>query len=143
MMRKTKTPVTIETTIHAPVEKIWENWTSTDAITQWNSASSEWHTPKAEHELQPGGRFVYRMEAKDGSFGFDFSGTFEVIKPNEYLESILDDGRKVKVTFTGKGNETLVSQTFEAEETHSIDQQRSGWQNILDNFKQYVETLHK
>lgn len=142
METSTKTTISIEATINASVEKVWQNWTSTNAITKWNSASPEWHTPKAEHDLQPGGRFTYRMEARDGSFGFDFGGVFDIVKPDEYLETTLDDGRKVKTTLTRKGNETHLSQTFEAEETHSVEQQRQGWQNILDSFKNYVETLN-
>jgi uncharacterized protein YndB with AHSA1/START domain len=142
METSTKTTISIEATINASVEKVWQNWTSTNAITKWNSASPEWHTPKAEHDLQPGGRFTYRMEARDGSFGFDFGGVFDIVKPNEYLETTLDDGRKVKTTLTRKENETHLSQTFEAEETHSVEQQRQGWQNILDSFKNYVKTLN-
>lgn len=141
METSTKTTISIEAIINAPVEKVWQNWTSTSAITKWNSASPEWYTPQANHDLQPGGRFTYRMEARDGSFGFDFGGVFDVVKPNEYLETTLDDGRKVKTTLTSKGNETHLSQIFEAEETHTIEQQRQGWQNILDSFKDYVETL--
>jgi uncharacterized protein YndB with AHSA1/START domain len=142
METSTKTTISIEATINASVEKVWQNWTSTNAITKWNSASPEWHTTKAAHDLQPGGKFNYRMEARDGSFGFDFSGIFDVIKPQEYIETTLDDGRKVKTTLTSKEDKTHLSQTFEAEETHSIDQQREGWQNILNSFKNYVETLN-
>lgn len=141
MKTSEKTTISISAAIHANAEKVWQNWTDTHAIISWNSASPEWHTTKADHDLQPGGKFSYRMEAKDGSFGFDFSGIFDVVKPNEYLETTLGDGRKVKTTLTSNGNETQLSQTFEAEETHSIDQQRDGWQNILNNFKSYVENL--
>ncbi len=140
MSTAAKQIITVEATINAPVEKVWSDWTSTDAITKWNCASPDWHSPKAEHDLQPGGKFSYRMEAKDGSFGFDFEGVFDAVTPNEYLEYTIGDGRKVKITFTGKGNETHVSETFEAEETNSIELQRGGWQAILDNFKKYAET---
>ena len=132
--------ITIEASIQAPVEKVWNAWTDTNAIVQWNSASPDWHSPKAEHELKPGGKFLYRMEAKDGSFGFDFSGHFDVVKPNEYLESTIDDGRKIKTSFISKGNETIVSESFEAENTNPIEMQKAGWQSILDNFKKYVES---
>jgi uncharacterized protein YndB with AHSA1/START domain len=142
METSTKTTVSIDATINASVEKVWQNWTSTNAITKWNSASPDWHTTKAEHQLQPGGKFSYRMEARDGTFGFDFSGVFDVVKPNEYLESTLDDGRKVKTALIRKGNETHLSQTFEAEETNPADMQREGWQNVLNSFKNYVETLN-
>lgn len=142
MGNQIKTNISISATIHAPVAKVWQNWTDTQAITQWNSASPEWHTTKATHELKPGGRFTYRMEAKDGSFGFDFSGIFDTVKPNEYLETTLDDGRQVKTTFTVQGDKTQLTQIFEAEQTHSIVQQQEGWQNILNNFKNYVENLN-
>ena len=137
---ETKTVITVEADVKAPVAKVWECWTDTDAITKWNAASPDWHCPKADHELKPGGKFNYRMEAKDGSFGFDLTGVFTVVSPYEYLETTFDDGRKVKTTFTAKGSETHISEAFEAEETHSIEMQRGGWQAILDNFKKYVET---
>ncbi|WP_158799196.1 SRPBCC family protein [Pedobacter sp. L105] len=136
-----KTTISISATIHAPIEKVWENWTSPKAITKWHTASPDWHTPKAEQDLQPGGKFSYRMEAKDGSFGFDFSGVFDEVKPDKYLEYTLDDDRKIKVNFTIKGNETHIDQSFEAEETNPVEMQRGGWQGILDNFKHYVENL--
>ena len=138
---KSKTLINISTTVNAPVEKVWQHWTNPQAIIKWHTASPDWHTPKAEQELQPEGKFSYRMEAKDGSFGFDFSGVFDEVKPNNYLEYTLDDGRKVTVNFTSKGNESYIEQSFEPEKTIPVEMQRGGWQNILDNFKQYVENL--
>jgi len=135
-----KTQITVETTVEAPVEKAWTLWTNPESITEWNSASPEWHTPRAENDLREGGQFVYRMEAKDGSFGFDFGGVYDEIKANELIAYTLGDGRKVKVTFSGNGPETKVAETFEAENTNSIELQRGGWQAILDNFKKYAET---
>ena len=134
-----KTAITIETTINAPVEKVWKFWTLPEHITKWNSASDDWHTPKAENDLRAGGKFAARMEAKDGSFGFDFGGVYDAVKTNELIEYTLGDGRKVAVNFTPSGNETKLSETFEAENTNSIEMQRGGWQAILNNFKKYVE----
>ena len=135
-----KTQITVETTVKAPVEKAWKIWTAPEYITQWNSASDDWITPRAESDLRAGGKFVYRMEAKDGSFGFDFGGVYDEIKTNELLTYTLGDGRKVKVTFTGNETETKVTETFEAESTHPVEMQRDGWQAILDNFKKYAES---
>ncbi len=134
-----KTTITIEAIVNAPIEKVWELWTGTQHIIKWNNASPDWHTPKAEHELKPGGKFVYRMEAKDGSFGFDFGGTFDVVNLNEYLESTLGDGRKVKITFKDVNGKTQIVETFEAEDQNPIEMQKGGWQAILNNFKTYAE----
>ena len=131
--------ITVEAVVNLPVEKVWELWTGTQHIIKWNHASLDWHTPKAEHELKPGGKFVYRMEAKDGSFGFDFGGTFDVVTINEYLESTLGDGRKVKITFKDMNNKTHIVETFEAEDQNPIEMQKDGWQAILNNFKIYAE----
>lgn len=136
---KTKAVITVETEIKAHIAKVWECWTNTDAIIKWNTASPDWHTTRAMHDLKPGGEFNYRMEAKDGSFGFDLVGTFNLISPFEYLETTFSDGRKIKTTFTAQGNGTQISQTFEAEDINSIEMQRGGWQSILNNFKKYAE----
>jgi len=135
-----KTQITVETAVKAPVEKAWKFWVTPEHITRWNNASDDWHTPAAENDLRPGGKFLYRMEAKDGSLGFDFGGVYDEIKTNELITYTIGDGRKVKITFTGNGTETKVVETFEAENTHSIELQRGGWQTILDNFKKYAET---
>ncbi len=135
-----KTTITVESTVKAPVEKVWEFWTAPGHITKWNYASDDWHSPSAENDLRPGGKFLARMEAKDGSFGFDFSGIYDEVKTNELIAYTMGDDRKVTVKFEGNGNETKVVETFEAENTHSIEMQRGGWQAILDNFKKYVET---
>ena len=127
-------------TVKAPAEKVWKYWTEPEHIKKWNNASDDWHTPHAENDLRKGGKFVSRMEAKDGSFGFDFGGVYDVVKENEYIEYTIGDGRKVKVSFSGAGNETKVVETFEAESTHSEDMQRSGWQAILNSFTKYAET---
>jgi uncharacterized protein YndB with AHSA1/START domain len=135
-----KEKITIKTSIQAPVEKVWECWTDPKHIIQWNSASEDWHTPKAENDLRVGGRFSSRMEAKDGSTGFDFGGTYDIIRPNELISYTLDDDRKVTVAFSSKGKETKINETFEAENENPIDMQRIGWQAILDNFKTYTES---
>jgi uncharacterized protein YndB with AHSA1/START domain len=139
MATQNNTVITVENTIEAPVEKVWEYWTKPEHITQWNNASDDWHTPHAENDLRVGGNFVSRMEAKDGSFGFDFGGVYDAITPNEYIEYTIGDGRKVKTTFAADGNKTKVIESFEAEGTNPIEMQRGGWQSILDNFKKYAE----
>ncbi|HKB44792.1 MAG TPA: SRPBCC family protein [Chitinophagaceae bacterium] len=134
-----KTIITVENTINAPVEKVWEYWTKPEHITQWNNASADWHTPWVKADLREGGSFVARMEAKDGSMGFDFGGVYDVLRWNEYIEYTIGDGRKVKVNFSAQGNMTKVAESFEAENTNSLEMQRGGWQAILDNFKKYTE----
>lgn len=135
-----KTVITVENTINAPVEKVWNYWTKPEHITQWCNASDEWHTPRAENDLKVGGKFNSRMEARDGSMGFDFWGIYDAVKNNEYIEYTMGDGRKCKITFTANGNSTKVVESFEAEEENSIEMQKGGWQAILDSFKKYAET---
>ncbi len=139
METQNKTVIKVEATINAPVEKVWEYWTKPEHITQWNNASDEWHTPSATNDLRVGGSFVARMEAKDGSMGFDFGGVYDEVRDHQYIEFILGDDRKVKVTFSSQGNTTKVVESFEAENTHSLEMQKGGWQAILDNFKKYTE----
>jgi uncharacterized protein YndB with AHSA1/START domain len=138
-MEAEKKPITIETTVKAPVEKVWEFWTNPEHIKNWNSPSEDWHTPHAENDLRTGGKFNARMEAKDGSFGFDFGGVYDDVRNNEYIEYTLGDGRKVNIVFSTSGTDTKVVETFDPEDTHPVDFQRSGWQAILDNFKKYTE----
>jgi uncharacterized protein YndB with AHSA1/START domain len=140
MQTQEKTVITVENTINAPVEKVWDYWTVPDHITKWNFASDDWHSPWAKADFREGGNFAARMEAKDGSMGFDFGGVYDVIRKNEYIEYTIGDGRKVNVSFKSSGNATKVTESFEAEDTHSIELQRGGWQAILDNFKKYVES---
>ena len=133
------TKVTVESTINAPVEKVWKYWSAPEHITKWCSPSEDWHAPKAENDLTVGGKFSTRMEAKDGSFGFDFGGVYDEVKTNELIEYTMSDGRKVIIQFTANGNETKVMETFDAENEHPVDFQKAGWQAILDNFKKYTE----
>ena len=129
--------ITVETTIDAPVEKVWHAWTTPEDITQWNAASDDWHTTKASVDLRVGGTFSSRMEAKDGSMGFDFAGTYTRIVENQLIECAFGD-RAMLVEFLPGKNGVTVRETFDAEETHSIEQQRAGWQAILDNFARHV-----
>lgn len=139
METENKTVITVETTINAPVEKVWEYWTKPEHITKWNYASEDWHTPSAENDLRVCGHFTSRMEAKDGSMGFDFGGVYDKVKPNEIIEYTLGDGRKVKIIFSTDGNTTKVVESFDAENTNPVEMQKSGWQAILTNFKNYTE----
>ncbi len=141
MSTQEKTIITVTATVNAPIEKVWECWTQPAHITQWNNASPDWHTPNATNDLKVGGRFVSRMEPRDGSMGFDFGGTYDAIRTNEYIEYTLDDARKVKVSFAAQDGSTKVSESFEAETTNTPELQKGGWQAILDNFKKYTESV--
>lgn len=131
--------ITIEVYVNAPLEKAWEVWTSPEHIVNWNFASADWHCPSATNDVSEGGKFSWRMEAKDGSFGFDFEGTYTKVIPNELLEYDLGDGRPVKVRFEQNGNQTLLTETFQGEDENTLEQQRYGWQCILNNYKACVE----
>jgi uncharacterized protein YndB with AHSA1/START domain len=135
-----QTTITIDATVNAPLEKVWNFWTGAGHITKWNSASDDWHSPYAENDLKVGGKFLSRMEAKDGSFGFDFGGIYDEVKTHELISYTLGDGRKVKVTFLSEGNVTKIVESFEAESANSVEVQRMGWQSILNNFKKYTES---
>ena len=140
MQTENNPAITVKTTVDAPIEKVWKYWSSPEHITQWNNASDDWHTPRAENDLRTGGKFLARMEAKDGSFGFDFGGVYDEVDENKFIAYTMGDGRKVSVAFLGNGNETEIEETFEAENENSIEMQKTGWQAILDNFKKYTET---
>jgi uncharacterized protein YndB with AHSA1/START domain len=135
------TKITIETTVNAPVEKVWKAWSEPQHIKNWCAASDDWHAPKAENDLRTGGTFSTRMEAKDGSFGFDFGGVYDNVKKNELIEYTMGDGRKVNVSFSPSGDQTKIVETFDAESTNPVEMQRGGWQAILDNFKKYTESI--
>ena len=134
-----KQTITIETIVNAPVEKVWEYWSEPKHVTKWNQASPDWHCPTGTNDLRKGGRFSFRMEAKDGSFGFDFGGTYNDVQRNKYIEYTMDDDRKVQVSFGSRGNTTHIKETFEVETSNPIEMQKAGWQAILDSFKKYVE----
>lgn len=139
MKKKPGTDIVITAIVKLSVDRVWDLWTNPFHIIHWNYASDDWHTTFAETDLKKGGRFLSRMEAKDGSFGFDFSGQFTKIELNKCIEYTLDDGREVKILFSSEGNNTKVAETFEAEHENTIELQKNGWQAILDNFKNYAE----
>jgi uncharacterized protein YndB with AHSA1/START domain len=139
MESSNKTKITIQASIHAPVEKVWDLWTKPEHIIKWSNASDDWHTPRAENDLRKGGKFLSRMEAKDGSMGFDFGGVYDEVRVNKQIAYTIGDGRKVDISFTGNGNKTDVVETFEAESANPIEMQRGGWQAILNSFKSYAE----
>jgi uncharacterized protein YndB with AHSA1/START domain len=132
-------PITVTTTISAPVERVWRSFTDPSQITAWNNASDDWHTTRATNDLRVGGSFDYRMEARDGSIGFNFIGTYDEIVPTEKITYTMADGRKAVVTFKEEGGITRVTETFDPENENSIEMQRGGWQAILDNLKKHVE----
>jgi uncharacterized protein YndB with AHSA1/START domain len=139
METKIGTIVVVQATINAPIDKIWEYWTNPGDITRWNHASDDWHSPRAENDLRTGGKFNIRMEARDGSAGFDFWGSYTKVILNKLIEYTMGDGRKVKIQFVLRDNKTEVIESFETENENSVELQRTGWQAILDNFKKYAE----
>lgn len=132
--------ITINTTISAPVAKVWEMYVDPKHVVHWNNASEDWHTPRAENDFKVGGSFNYRMESKDGVHGFDFAGTYEEIALYKSISYSLGDKRQVRVLFTDSGSATEVTVIFDPEITNSLEMQKNGWQAILDNFKKYVES---
>ena len=130
--------ITVTTTIAASMAEVWRAYTTPDDIKAWNAASDDWHTTHAEVDLRVGGKFCSRMEAKDGSFGFDFAGEYTKLIPHQLIEYVFDE-RKVSVNFTEGSDGVLVKVSFDPETIHPEEQQREGWQAILDNFKKYAE----
>ena len=135
------TTVTIEANIAASIEKVWKCWTEPEHITKWNFASDDWCAPRAVNDLRAGGAFSFRMEAKDGSFGFDFAGVYDEVTPHQKIVYTIGDGRKVSIDFSQQGNSCRVIETFEAESMNPVEMQREGWQAILNNFKKHVESF--
>lgn len=133
------TKITVKTTVNAPASMVWKYWTTPADIVNWNNASDEWCTPFAENNVCVGGTFKFRMEAKDGSTGFDFEGAYDNVILHRKIEYTLKEGRKVKIEFVESDNSTEVIEIFEPERTSPVETQRDGWQSILDNFKNYVE----
>ncbi len=133
--------ITVETIAKKPISQVWEKWTLPEHIMKWNNASEDWHTPSAENDLRAGGTFNYKMAAKDNSFSFEFSGIYDEVIFNKKIAYTLGDGRKVVIEFNEEDEGVKVVETFDAEETHSMEMQRAGWQAILDNFKRYVEEV--
>lgn len=138
-METKPTVLTATALANAPIEKVWKCWTTPSDIRQWNHASPDWHCPEAALDLTVGGSFLYRMEAKDGSFGFDFAGTFDEMTAPVSLAYTMGDGRKATIRFTEVAEGTRIQEQFEAESQNTLELQQQGWQAILDNFKTYVE----
>ncbi len=134
-----KTAITIQTTVNAPVSKVWECWVEPKHITGWAFAIDTWHAPYAENDLRKDGHFKTTMAAKDGSMSFDFGGVYTNVQPNKEIDYVIGDGRKVSIRFESNGNQTVVTETFEPESQNPVEMQRGGWQAILDNFKKYTE----
>jgi uncharacterized protein YndB with AHSA1/START domain len=135
-----KNGITVETTVNAPMEKVWEFWNKPEHISKWCYASEDWHSPYADNDIREGGRFKTTMAARDESFGFDFCGTYTSVKESELIEYTLDDDRKVKITFNSTAEGTKITEIFEPESTNPAKMQQGGWQAILDNFKKYAES---
>jgi uncharacterized protein YndB with AHSA1/START domain len=135
-----KTFLTVSTLVNSPIQKAWKCWTTPSDIVQWNFALDSWHCPKASNDLRTGGAFNYRMEARDGSMGFDFGGVYDIVILHQRIEYTLGDNRKVKIVFTPMGAKTEIVESFEAENENPLEMQRGGWQNILDNFKKFTES---
>ena len=130
--------ITVKATINAPLSQVWEKWTNALHVTKWNFASPDWHCPSAENNFVEEGEFHHLMAAKDGSFQFDFWGTYQKIEPQKSIEILLGDGRKMFVSFEKSGDQTILEERFEPENENSEELQQAGWQAILDNFKEYV-----
>ena len=131
--------ITVETLVRANLNKVWDAWNSPEDIKQWNTAQEDWHTTHSTVDLREGGTFLSRMEAKDGSAGFDFEGTFTRVVPMKEIAYRMSDDREVQVEFVEQPGGVLVRETFDAETENSPELQRQGWQSILDNFGRYVE----
>jgi uncharacterized protein YndB with AHSA1/START domain len=137
-----KNKITIHATIHANIEKAWEMYTDPKHIVNWNFASDDWMCPSASNNLEVGGKYIARMEAKDGSFGFDFEATYDAVELHKYIKYTMPDAeaREVEIHFKSNDNNTTdVELTFDAENENPLDMQRDGWQAILNNYKSYVE----
>lgn len=134
-----RTKITVEATIAAGTEKVWEYWNRPEHISKWNFASDDWHCPNAENDLRVGGKYYARMEARDGSMGFDFEAVYDEIDDQKKIAYTMSDGRQAVTDFDHLGNKTKVTTTFDAERENPVDMQKEGWQAILNNFKKYVE----
>lgn len=135
------TKITVEVTINAAPELVWECFNSPEHVVKWNAASDDWHTPSASNDLRVGGQFNNRMEAKDGSFGFDFIGVYSEVIENQKINYTMEDGRTVEIYFEAIAEGTSLTEIFVAETENSEELQKGGWQAILYNFKKYVENL--
>ena len=132
--------ITVEAIINAPVEKVWQAWNAPEDIVKWNTPDRSWHCPLSENDLRVNGTFKNRMEARDGSFGFDFEGTYSKVDLNREIAYAMPDGRKVDTLFSEEDGQTIVVTTFDPETINEPEFQKQGWQAILDNFVKYVES---
>lgn len=135
-------PIKIQVLVAGPIELVWTCWNSPEHIIKWNAANDDWHTPAAVSDFRIGGSFSYRMEAKDGSMGFDLNGKFDQIEDHRYIAYTMEDDRKVAIEFEARGDRTLITEQFEAESMNSRELQEAGWQAILNNFAKYTSELH-
>lgn len=140
-LSEAKTMITVTAKVNVTIDTVWDSWTNPAHIVNWNNASDDWHTPKASNDLRKDGRFTFTMAAKDGSFSFDFGGTYTSVEPKQKISYIMDDGRVANVWFEQEGNAVKITEEFQAENIHSPEMQEAGWQAILNNFKKYTEGL--
>lgn len=131
--------IKVEATVEAPVDRVWECWNLPQHMVKWNFADPSWHCPRAENDLRVGGRLKSRMEARDGSFGFDFEAIYDQVVDGERIVYTMLDGRQASTTFEPRGSGTHISTVFDPEGQNPPEMQRQGWQAILDNFRRYVE----
>lgn len=134
------TKITVEATVNAPIAKVWKAWNTPSDIMQWNAADPSWHCPGSENDLRTGGKFKNRMEAKDGSFGFDFEGTYDKVEQHKEITYTMSDGRTATTLFSEQAGKTRIATTFDAETENDPEFQKQGWQAILNNFIKYVES---
>lgn len=139
---KTQPQITVEATVNAPVEIVWKAWNTPEDIMQWNAADPSWHCPASQNDLRVNGKFSNRMEARDGSFGFDFEGIYQQVDLHEKISYTMSDGREVSTLFSSKGDTTTITTTFDAETENDPEFQKQGWQAIISNFKKYVESTY-
>lgn len=131
--------ITVATSISADVKKVWDYYTIPGHITKWNFASDDWHCPNVTNDLRAGGKYSARMEAKDGSFGFDFNAVYDEVIPQQKIVYTMEDGRKASIAFESVGKATTITVVFDAEKINPPEMQQGGWQAILNNFKKYTE----
>ena len=135
-----ETRITVAATVNAGIEKVWKLWNNPEDIIKWNTPDPSWHTPSSENDLRVGGKFKNRMEAKDGSFGFDFEGVYDTVILNQEISYTLGDGRQATTIFTEQDGKTILATTFDPETENDPEFQKQGWQAILSNFVKYAES---
>jgi uncharacterized protein YndB with AHSA1/START domain len=135
-----QTKIKVEASVNAPLEKVWQAWNDPIDIVKWNTPDPSWHTPSSENDLRTNGKFKHRMEAKDGSFGFDFEGTYNKVELHKEITYTMPDGRMATTLFTEKDGKTLLETTFDPETQNEPEFQKKGWQAILANFVKYAES---